>query len=402
MRIGDVKTVAVIGGGLGGLALAQGLTRAGIDVTVYERDAAFDARAQGYRLSLDAMGRAALAALLPAERAARLVALEAREVGRGFAFADARTMRPLFRFADGGEAGVWTVSRPRLRALLLEGLRVEWGRRLARFDADGDGVTLRFDDGSAARAELVVGCDGVGSAVREQLRASLAARAAARLPTVVATGLASVGGFVPRTAAWDALLPVARAGAVQHLGPAGRSLFVSFCEQPDGAPVVLWAATRRAESVAAERPDLGPGWHPTLRRLVEETPDEAIIEPLLLRTSRVTVPRAGDGPLAPSGRVTLLGDAAHVMPPQRGVGANNAFEDARRMTRALVDGAGPLASRVAAYEREMLARARRAIDDSDDAARLCHVQNPLGAHLRNAALRIFAAGAVLTRRRAAA
>lgn len=114
------------------------------------------------------------------------------------------------------------------------------------------------------------------------------------------------------------------------------------------------------------------------------------------------VPRAGDRPLAPSGRVTLLGDAAHVMPPQRGVGANNAFEDARRLVRALVDGEGPIAARVAAYEREMLARAARAIEDSDDAARLCHVESPLGARLRNAALQLFAAGAAVRARFAVA
>jgi 2-polyprenyl-6-methoxyphenol hydroxylase-like FAD-dependent oxidoreductase len=383
-----IQSVAIVGGGLGGLALAQGLSRAGIEVTVYERDPSPDGRAQGYRLSLDAMGRAALAALLPPELAARLPSLEAREVGRGFCFAGA-DLRPLFRFPTGTH-DVWTVSRPRLRALVASGLSIAWGRRLVALALDEERPLLRFDDGSTARADLVVGADGVGSAVREQLRAMLDARAA--LPVVRSAGLVSVGGCLPRTAAWDARLPLARDGAVQHLGPGGRSLFVSFCERPDGAPIVLWAATSRAEQVGPRaRIVLDENWHPALRRLCDETPLESYVEPLLLRTT--TLPRRIDGPLAPGAAVTLLGDAAHTMPPQRGVGANNAFEDARQLVRQIVDGEGSRVERIVAYEREMLARARRAIEGSDEAARLCHVANPVGARLRDVALRLAGAGA---------
>src|SRR5579864_8054509 len=70
----DPIKVAVVGSGLGGLCLANGLPRAGADVTVYERDASLAGRRQGYRLHLDARAGLALDATLPAESFARFQA----------------------------------------------------------------------------------------------------------------------------------------------------------------------------------------------------------------------------------------------------------------------------------------------------------------------------------------
>src|SRR5437763_7788595 len=111
-------SIIVIGGGLGGLALAQGLTRAGIPVTVYERDTGPDSREQGYRISLNAMGTAALRALLPPGRFAGLSTVDVAGVGGGFAFATAG-MRPLLRMS--GETGARTVRRAALRRDLAAG-----------------------------------------------------------------------------------------------------------------------------------------------------------------------------------------------------------------------------------------------------------------------------------------
>src|SRR5437016_3423222 len=96
-------TIAIAGAGLGGLALAHGLARAGHDVTVYEGDASRDARTQGYRISLDAGGRAALAEILPRERYEAILALETRNVGRGFTFAAGDSLRALYAFARAGD-----------------------------------------------------------------------------------------------------------------------------------------------------------------------------------------------------------------------------------------------------------------------------------------------------------
>src|SRR3954463_15128240 len=113
--------IAVIGGGLGGLALARRLKARGLDVCVYERDAGPDARAQGHRISLNALGRAALEGLVDIEK------IRVRDVGTQFTFATA-SMKRLLTMTD---ADAVTVRRPALRSQLLEGLHVEWGHRLA-------------------------------------------------------------------------------------------------------------------------------------------------------------------------------------------------------------------------------------------------------------------------------
>jgi 2-polyprenyl-6-methoxyphenol hydroxylase-like FAD-dependent oxidoreductase len=395
-----VPSVIVVGAGLGGLALAQGLTATGFPVTVYERDAGPDSRAQGYRISLNEAGTRALSDLLPPDRYAGLSTVDVRGVGPDFTFANAR-MRPLYRFAGG--AGARTVRRAALRRYLADGVPVGWGRTVVGLRDDGDAVEVRFADGGRERADLVVGCDGANSAVRQAMRAAVPDGGPDGVPEVVPAGIVSVGGHVDRSPQWEELLPLNRSGAVQYFGPAGWSLFVSLCEREDRTPTVLWALSRRtpfdgvpsgragwlAAATAAMR---HRAWHPNLRRLVAETAVEAVVEPLTLTMARI--PKRQRTPLWPAGRVTLLGDAAHAMPPQRGLGGNTAFVDARNLVRAL--GAGqPVPAAVAGYEREMFARGRRAVDESVEAAQMFHFRNPVAVALRAAALRTAAATARL-------
>ncbi|GGQ55626.1 FAD-dependent oxidoreductase [Couchioplanes azureus] len=399
-------SIIIAGAGLGGLALAQGLRRAGFAVTVYERDTGPDARPQGYRISLNGAGNAALAALLPPDRFAALADAEVARLGADFTFADASGRR-LLRFT--GDAGARTVARAALRRHLAAGLDVVWGRRLVDLADDGAGVQVRFADGGTARADLLVGCDGVGSDVRELLRGV----AGSAVPTVAPAGVSSIGGCVDRTDAWDAMLPLNRTGGVQYFGPAGWALFTSFCEREDRSPTVLWGLSRSTEpgddnwrrlvttdegrqallreAVSAMR---HPGWHPHLRRLVEETPADALMEPLVLRSSRIPARRTA--PLWPSGRVTLLGDAAHAMPPQRGLGGNTAFLDARDLVDALVAAPDP-ATAMARYEPSMFARGRGAVEESEQMVRLFHLRHPLAVGARRAVLRAAGAGATLRR-----
>src|SRR5262245_58584620 len=86
-------SVLVIGAGL-----AHGLRAAGLDVHVFDGDAGPDARPQGFRISIDGTGAAALRALLPAGHHDRLAAITVRDVGRGFTMASG-AMRPLVRFS---------------------------------------------------------------------------------------------------------------------------------------------------------------------------------------------------------------------------------------------------------------------------------------------------------------
>jgi 2-polyprenyl-6-methoxyphenol hydroxylase-like FAD-dependent oxidoreductase len=392
-------TILLIGGGLGGLALAQRLTAAGLRAIVFERDAGPTARAQGYRISLNDLGLGALRALLPSDRFAALAAIEAAGVGRDFHFATGRHT-PLLRFRSGRGVGAITVSRGRLRRLLAEGLDVRWNQRLVGFRDERDGVVAELADGTTVRGDLLVGCDGAGSDVR----ALLHARGGYRVPELIATHLVSLGAVVPRTPAYAAALPLLADGAVQHFGPAGLAMFVSACEGDDGRPLLLWVLSRRDPAwTGADRAALladciarvdGDGWHPALRRLVRETPADALIDPIVLRATRHRRGRRRR-PLWASGRVTLLGDAAHTMPPQRGIGGNHAFEDARQLAARLVDAAAratPVAidwPRLAlGYERELFARGRAAVEESTETADLCHFRHPLLVALRDRVLRV--------------
>src|SRR5690349_11594412 len=171
MGISTDFSVAIAGAGLSGLCLAQHLTRAGIDVHVYERDQGAFVRRQGYRIILDRYGLEALRESLP-RPLYRLALVTGDEPGGHLRFTDSR-LRNAFTitFKDEPHA-TRQVDRLTLRSILTSGLdgRIHYGRAAVAVDSGGPaGLRLRFADGGAVAATVVVGADGVGSALRAQL-----------------------------------------------------------------------------------------------------------------------------------------------------------------------------------------------------------------------------------------
>jgi 2-polyprenyl-6-methoxyphenol hydroxylase-like FAD-dependent oxidoreductase len=166
----------VAGSGLGGLALAHGLLRACADVTVYERDASLAGRRQGYRLHLDARAGLALDATLPPELFARFQATCSQPSTRLAVVTERLRVLHEQVAADRGAdpyapATLSTsVNRRTFREVLAAGLdsRIAFGHELARYEAGAAGVRLYFTDGQEAEADVLVGADGVSSAVRSQ------------------------------------------------------------------------------------------------------------------------------------------------------------------------------------------------------------------------------------------
>ncbi len=375
--------ILIIGAGIGGLALAQGLARAGFHAAVFERDESPASRPQGYRISIRSLGMQALSAVLTPEKMSRLSKAKVADVGDGFVCANEK-MEPFFSVPQGQDAAVQFL-RTELRSILQEGIDITWNKRLSMFEDKGDQVVVHFEDGSHATGDLLVGCDGGGSSVRELLP-SVFGNSLGSIPRVVDSNRAILGGQIDRTPEWDMLLPLNRTGLVRFLGPNPHYMTVCFSERADRSPTVYWAFSEVIENRNAPWYQFDQGlecrmrilahckqlmenepWHKNLKKLVCDTPAEAIMAPWLVRTTQF--PDSDRFPMVPTGRTTLLGDSAHSMPPDKALGGNNVLEDARLLSSLLAGAPNPIdwPGLIEKYEREMFARARAAIHESESA-----------------------------------
>jgi 2-polyprenyl-6-methoxyphenol hydroxylase-like FAD-dependent oxidoreductase len=383
--------VAIIGGGMGGLCLANGLKKAGISVAVYERDQSPDARPQGYRIHIDPQGSTALHACLP-QHLWDLFASTGGEFSQGFSIVTEQLhellnlARPPLRLNEGDTiARHRSISRITLRRILLAGLEddVQFNKRFLRYEETPDGaIRAHFEDGSSAETDVLVAADGVHSRVRKQY-----------LPHAepIDTGVVGIGGTVPLTDGVMALAPhLLLDGPVMVVPPAPCSMFMAMWKRSGKAAQTLrrlgiegplpgdedylilalggqpnfFGLDNQTGSVAgstlkdALRRTV-VGWHPSLRKLVEML-DEQQLFLNHMRTAQPPVPWK-------STQVTLLGDAIHSMTPYRGVGGNIALKDAALLSSQLQQahrGEKPLLQAIAEYEACMREYAFVAVADS--------------------------------------
>lgn len=159
-----VVKIAVIGGGLGGLAFAQSMRNVpGYKVTVYERDAGYHMRNQGYQIGLNAEGIASL-------RDMDLPWLNnlLNENPRAAILVNDSKLEPLMKIPmNNTKDNIVSslVNRWKLRDFLATGLDIQWNRRFVSYEEREDGVYIQFEDGSLEIADIMVGADGVNSRV---------------------------------------------------------------------------------------------------------------------------------------------------------------------------------------------------------------------------------------------
>ncbi|WP_305789592.1 FAD-dependent oxidoreductase [Symbioplanes lichenis] len=380
MGISSGVSVAVAGAGLSGLCLAQYLVRAGVDVHVFERDPGPFVRQQGYRIILDRFGLEALRESLP-RPLYRLALTTGDEPGGQLRFTDSR-LRAAFTitFKDEPRASR-QVDRLTLRSILMAGLegRIHYGKAALGVESGGPaGLRLRCADGTAVGASVVVGADGVGSALRAQLMPDAGP---------ANTSMAGVYGRSPLWRNGASVIPevLRTSGVLAIADQPGRAFFFTcmrFGESPPeafarvapgsyaptGDDYVMWGLLLRQEEVPlgirgnllalrelAAR--MSADFHPLVRRLVETAELDATVLNLFAtgrRPQRWAVPRA-----------TMMGDAVHVMPPFGAHGGNTALRDAALLGRRLVEaweGGTPVEEAIADYQNEMVPYAFKAVD----------------------------------------
>lgn len=382
--------IIVIGGGIGGLALAQGLRRAGVEnIVVYERDQSAQGRMQGYRLRISPEGEQALRECLSL-RAQDLLTMTSNLRGEdGLVAYDEKLnsmWAPEFTDPRGDDPNkVDAVDRVTLRRVLLAGLDdvVRWGKRFTRLEQADGKVVAHFEDGDTDSGEILVAADGANSRVRAQLRPG---------DRHTDLGVRAILSRTPRAEAVKAGLPeVLRDRFVNVTGSDGLRLALMpmvFRTPPQQAAEKVWPGLGFEDtddyymSVFSVHQDLlaipdetffamsgeqlrelvlerTAGWHPELRGVFAHAQPEET-HPLALRAA---VPvQAWE-----TGNVIPLGDAVHTMPPTGGVGANTALRDASALSRALTsvirDGR-PLPEAVAGYQQDMVRYATEAIEMS--------------------------------------
>lgn len=316
-------SVAVVGAGLGGLAAALALTRAGFEVTVYEQAAEFGEVGVGLHLAPNGsriLRNWGLAEALEAA-AVRPEALEIRQ------WDDGRTIvRQPMGEAWEREYGApyYVLHRAALHRLLARHVPVvRLGRRLLGWSETRGQVRLAFADGSSAVADLLVGADGVHSVVR---------RAIAGHEEPVFSGVTAYRGLVsagPAVGLPDRTMFVwsgQRARLLCYPVAAGMLTYVGIVPGSEWT-VESWSTLGDPAELAATF----EGWNPDVTALlatVTETRRWALYD-------REPLDRWG------SGRVTLLGDAAHPMLPHHGQGVSQALEDAVALAHWLTASPGP-------------------------------------------------------------
>lgn len=378
--------VAIIGGGIGGVALAVACLHRGIPFTLFERDHNFEARSQGYGLTLQQASKA----------------IEGLGI---FSLKDGVvSTRHLVHTTEGKVIGEWGIrkwlqsdtktankrtnvhiARQSLRLALLEQLGdynfVQWDHQLVDFkENDNEGVDLKFQVNGEIKnlkADLLVGADGIRSSVRRLLIGE-------DITPLRYLDCIVILGICPLEAIKEIDSDLLDSATVFQTANGNERIYI----MPYTSDSVMWQLSfpmseKEAKTLSAQGPQAlkeeafrRTQWHDPIPQIITATQqaqvsgypvyDRELLDATLL---------------AKAGKVTLIGDAAHPMSPFKGQGANQALLDALALARAISKGCRPMSqwrktgireSVLNEFESEMLERSAIKVKDSAEAAQFLH------------------------------
>ncbi|MFD0125388.1 FAD-dependent oxidoreductase [Streptomyces virginiae] len=343
--------VTIIGAGLGGLTLARVLHVHGIPARVYEAEASPSARLQGGLLDIhDYNGQLALKAAGLMEEFHSIV-LEGRQA--------MRVLDPdgtvLLDKADDGTGGRPEVQRGELRRILLDSLpagTVRWGHKAGSIRALGEGRhEVQFDDGSTVVTGLLVGADGAWSRVRPLLSTAI--------PEYTGTSFVETYLFDADTR-HPAAAKAVGGGMLMAAAP-GREIFahretgdtlhtyVSLARPLDWFAAIDFTDAAAATARIAREYD---GWAPELTALITDADTGPVLR------HQYALPTEHRWDRVPG--VTLVGDAAHLAPPN-GEGANLAMLDGADLGQALAAHPDDIEAALTEYEQVMFPRSSEVV-----------------------------------------
>jgi len=343
--------ILIAGAGIGGLTAALALLRNGIDVEVYEQ--ATELKEVGAGVQLAANGTRVLYALGVGEE---LKSLSCEAQGKEIRLWNTGETWKLF---DLGPVSIerygfpyFTVYRPDLLEVLARAVRrekpdaIHLGARCVGFTQDDDSATLRLESGASARGDALIGADGVHSRIRQAL---LGADQPEFTGTIAWRGIVPMERLPRHMARMVGSNWVGPGGHIVHYPLRGGKLmnFVGVLERGDWK-IESWSARGTSEECARDF----AGWHDDI---------QAFIRAIEVPYKWALMVRA---PLErwTSGRVTLLGDAAHSMLPFLAQGAIMAIEDGLVLARSLAKHTVPDA--LLHYEAARRDRTRRTVEGS--------------------------------------
>jgi 2-polyprenyl-6-methoxyphenol hydroxylase-like FAD-dependent oxidoreductase len=378
--------IAIVGGGIGGMALAVACLHRKIPFTLYERDSSFDARSNGYGLTLQ-------------QASSAIKGLGIFDLKEGIV-----STRHVMHSIDGNVIGEWGmrkwmdlneekpvkktnihIARQALRLALLEQLggpnKVHWGHQLVNFKGSEDnGVELNFKVNGALKnikADFVVGADGIRSYVREILIGE------DKTPLRY-LGCIVILGICPLEALKGFENPLLDSASVFQTANGKERIYM----MPYSSDSIMWQMSFPiAEKEAKELSSKGAvtlkkeacrraQWHDPIPQILNATLESEISGYPVYDRDLLKKELLGQGK-----QITLIGDAAHPMSPFKGQGANQALLDALALARAISNGCRPKSqwrtsgirnTVLSHFETEMLARTASKVIESAEAAKFLH------------------------------